>query len=39
MFKDYDELEALYIDVVKNSRNDPSLLDLVYTLEMDKLNF
>lgn len=39
MFKDYEELEQLYIVVLQKCKTDKNLMQLSYTLEMDKLPF
>lgn len=39
MFKDYEELENLYITVLNRCKTDKNLMNLAYTLEMDKLPF
>lgn len=39
MFKDYEELEKMYIILLERCKHDRRLMPLAYTLEMDKLPF
>lgn len=39
MFKNYEELEQLCIDVLQQCRQDVQLLNLAYTIELDKIPF
>ncbi len=39
MFKDYEDLESMYINLLEQCKKDCRLMELVYTLEMDKLPF